>query len=86
MEHLQHASDLEQNSQYVIGREQNHTKNETLSRLMWLSHVHSPHMEIHTPGNPTVDVVLRVVLPNLEQGISELLGSLWCFRSEEWDS
>lgn len=52
---------------------------------MWLSHVYSPHMEIHTPGNPAVDVVLRVVLPNLEQGISELLGSLWCFRPEEWD-
>lgn len=51
---------------------------------MCLSHVYSPHMETHTPDNPTVDVVLRVVLPNLEQGISELLGSLWC-RSGEWD-
>lgn len=49
---------------------------------MWLSHVYSPHMEIHTPDNPTVDVVSRVELPNLEQGISELVGRLCCTRTD----
>ena len=53
---------------------------------MWLSNVYGPHMAVCTPNNIWACswwdggwCILGYLLPYLNQGISELLDSLWCY-------